>query len=108
MGNFGVGKVEDINISSNRIEINTNSDKDGLLFISDTYDPGWRVKIDGQDSEVIIADGAFKSVFVPAGEHQVVFRYKPKSFVYGLILSSISLVILVSSYLYFSLLSRKN
>lgn len=108
MGNFGVGKVEDISMSSNKIEISTNSDKDGLLFVSDTYDPGWRVKIDGQDAEVIVANGALKSVFVPEGEHQVIFKYRPKPFIYGLILSSTSFVILVCSYLYFSLSKKKN
>jgi len=106
--NFGVGKVNDINLRANTIEINTESDKNGLLFVSDTYDSGWQVEIDDQKSQVIIANGAFKSVLVPAGKHQVVFKYQPKSFVYGLILSSFAFVLLVFSYLYFSLFNKKN
>jgi len=41
------------------------------------------VQVDGQQTELYIADYAFRAVRVPAGQHRVEFVYAPSSFSIG-------------------------
>lgn len=67
----------------------------GLLVVTDPYTSGWVAQVDGADAEILIADHALRAVFVPAGEHIVVFTYRPMSFVVGMWISAASFCVLV-------------
>jgi len=71
------------------------SDRDGFLFVSDLFYPGWRAYIDGEESKVYRANYAFRAVFVPEGEHEIKFAYKPDSFFNGLKLTGLSVLSLL-------------
>jgi len=90
-----VGKAELLDHQPNKIEIKTNSSGNKLLFLSDNFYPGWRAKVDNQETEVYRANYAFRAIFVPQGEHKVVFFYHPDSFRWGAILSLASLGIVI-------------
>jgi uncharacterized membrane protein YfhO len=45
--------------------------------------------VDGERVEIYKADFLFRAVPVPAGEHLVEFKYRPKSFTIGVIFSMI-------------------
>ena len=64
----------------NKIQLETSSTGNSLLFISDNYYPEWRVKIDGATSKLLIADYSFRAVAVPKGEHKIEFEYYPEKF----------------------------
>lgn len=66
-----------------------------LLFLSDTYYPGWQAFIDGAETKIYRADHAFRAVYVPEGTHTVRFTFFPLSFKIGLIITMISLAITV-------------
>lgn len=87
------------------LEVKTN--KDGLLFVSDAYYPGWKTYIDGKETKVYRADFAFRAIEIPKGIHEVRYLYKPRSFFNGLIISIFSSVVVVSGMIYFSLKKRK-
>ena len=74
--------------------------KNNLLFISDTYYPQWKVKIDEKPATLLIADYAFRAVSVPKGNHSVTFFYDPKDFKIGLGLAGLGLIILFFSLFY--------
>lgn len=61
----------------NRVVIQTDSDTDGLLVLSDNYYPGWRVSIDGSPAQLFRANCAMRAVNVPAGRHVVSFAFVP-------------------------------
>jgi len=67
----------------------------GLLVLSDSYFPGWKAEVDGQERPIFRVNGTFRGVFVEPGDRQVVFKYEPASFRYGLILSLAGVVILL-------------
>ncbi len=69
------------------VRIQTRSAAAGLLVLSDRYDAGWRVAIDGQPAEALRANCLFRGVVVPAGEHVVRWTYRPASFVWGSVIS---------------------
>lgn len=88
------GSARIISYSPNEVKIETQSDKDAILFISDNYYPGWNAYIEGVSSKVYRTDYAFRSVVVPKGKHAVVFKYEPKVFYQGLYLTIVGILIL--------------
>lgn len=47
----------------------------GWLIYSDANLPTWEAYIDNQQTDIYTANYLFKSVFVPKGEHEVIFKY---------------------------------
>lgn len=89
---LGIKKIESLESSSkltlytpNKVIVTTQSNKDALLFLSDTYFPGWHAYVDGKETKIYRADYTFRAVVVPSGQHIVVFSYWPNSFVYGIV-----------------------
>jgi hypothetical protein len=91
----GGGQVLDISYEGpSEIRIRAQS-LGGYLVFLDSFYPGWRVLVNGQDREVLRANGLFKAVFLNPGIKQIVFAYQPHSFVWGLHISLISLCLVV-------------
>jgi hypothetical protein len=60
----------------------------GLLVIADTYYPGWRAWVDGEETPIYPANLLFRAVHLAAGTHTVVLRYQPLSFRLGMAVSA--------------------
>jgi hypothetical protein len=73
--------------SPDRVELQATAASDGLLVLSDVYDPGWTVTVDGKRAELYVVDGVVRGVTLPAGTHTVTFDYAPSELRYGLIVS---------------------
>lgn len=86
-GGHGVARVTEYAAES--IRIHTSADKDAWLVLSDTYYPGWTATVDGRPTTVLRGDVLFRVVPIPAGEHEVAFRFEPTSVKLG---AAISLV----------------
>ncbi len=76
----------------NKIVLSTISKSNMLLFISDTYFPGWKVSIDGENGKIYRADYSFRAVPVTKGKHEVIFYYYPEAFALGLKISLITVL----------------
>lgn len=90
----------------NRIEIEVYSDRPAILYLADCYYPDWKAYIDDEELEVILANGAFRAVAVPAGEHTVEFEFDSAVYSTSSMVSwaSILFVVIVSG---FSLYNRR-
>jgi hypothetical protein len=75
--------------------VSTASDVDGLLIVTDAHYPGWEAKLDGEPTEIYLADGYFRGVFVTAGEHEVTFSYEPASYGLGRAMSALGVLALL-------------
>jgi uncharacterized membrane protein YfhO len=73
--------------------MHTSTDGDAWLVLSDTYYPGWKAFVDGQQTPLLRGDVLFRAVPIPAGEHDVQLHFEPASVKVGL---AISLVVLGS------------
>ncbi len=80
------------NYTPNSVKIKTNSQGNNLLFLSDNFYPGWNAYIDGVKGSVYRADYTFRAVYVPKGEHEVVFKYEPNSVKIGIVITILSLI----------------
>jgi uncharacterized membrane protein YfhO len=63
------------------------------LVLSDTYYPGWRALVDGREQPLVRGDLLFRVVPVPAGQHEVVFRFEPTSIRVGLAITVVALLV---------------
>jgi uncharacterized membrane protein YfhO len=88
----GGSSVEVTHYSDDRVILDAKMDRDGVVVLTDTYYPGWKATVDGKPVPIHAADYAFRGVFVPRGEHTVVFEYDPVSFKAGVTLALLALV----------------
>ncbi|MCX6353712.1 MAG: YfhO family protein [Candidatus Aureabacteria bacterium] len=82
-GGAGKGSVSIALYTPNRIEMRASVPANRFLFISDIYYPGWETLIDGLKTKTYRADYAFRAVYLPAGEHTIVMRFRPRSVIAG-------------------------
>ena len=92
--------VKILEFNENNIRVNTFSESNAILILTDVFYPGWNVLIDGEPSEILRANGLVRAVIIPDGNHIVEFNYVPNSFWFGVVISIITAVILFSVYLY--------
>ncbi|TAH52437.1 MAG: hypothetical protein EYC68_06585 [Chloroflexota bacterium] len=86
------GTVHMEKYSGSEVILKTNASQAAYLVLTDTYSPGWIAQIDGQDTPIYRANGNFRAVLVPAGEHTVRFKYSPISFRVGSVLSLLAVI----------------
>ena len=72
------------------------ADEEGLLFTSIPFDNGWRAYIDGEEVTVDAFKDALISIKVPEGTHKIEFKFSPKGFAQGMIVSILSLLIIIA------------
>ncbi len=80
-----------------RYRIATSSAAPALLLLSETAYPGWRVTIDGERVDPLLAYTALQAVCLPAGEHDVVWHYVPVRFYGGAALSLLAALLLLAA-----------
>jgi O-antigen/teichoic acid export membrane protein len=85
-------EVRRIDYTPNQVTIQVLMADNGFLVLGDSYFPGWLATVDGQESKIYRADGNFRAVAVPAGEHKVIFKYSPLSFRLGLFTSTMAAI----------------
>lgn len=84
--------AEIVSYGAEEVVIQTRSQAEALLVLSDTAYPGWQATIDGVPTEIYTTNYLFRGVRVPAGEHKVRFVYAPTSWRRGGMLSGIALL----------------
>ena len=81
-------------LTNSRMEVRTSSKIANFLVTSDVYYPGWRARIDGQETVLYRANYALRGVLVPPGDHIVLFEYRPRSIQAGAVISLFSIFVL--------------
>ena len=66
------------------------TDQPGYLVLPDAYYPGWQATVDGQPEPIRRANYAFRTVYVPAGQHTVQFVFDPLIWKVGLVVSGLT------------------
>jgi len=87
--------LEFVSYEPGRIALQIDNPRDGWLYLAEKFAPGWYAAIDGVPTPIFRAFVAFEAVEVPAGEHEIVFEYRPRSIRAGAIVSLGCLIALV-------------
>jgi hypothetical protein len=84
----------------NSVTVSTSSPISGLVVLTDNDYPGWTATIDGKPTELYRADYTLRAVAVPAGEHIILFRYMPVTFIIGAIITGCGLFLSIVAIVY--------
>ncbi|NQU16847.1 MAG: YfhO family protein [Candidatus Saganbacteria bacterium] len=109
-GRMVLNKIDEVEIEkydSDEIILRVTSHKNQLLFLSDSFYPGWKAYINGKETEIHKANYRFRAIVVIPGKQQVVFRYEPFWFKLGAIIS-FSFCLLTLIFVVISLRLRTN
>lgn len=76
------------------VEIRATLKTPGLVILADQFFPGWELTVESAGSSkrqpILRTNRVLRGVVLPPGEHRLVYRYQPKSFYAGAILSSLA------------------
>lgn len=93
-----LGSIKQTAYSPNKLTYDFESGSDQFVVFSEVwYGPnlGWHVSIDGKETELVRANYVLRACQVPAGKHQIVLEFKPKSFSMGTTLSMICSLLII-------------
>jgi uncharacterized membrane protein YfhO len=81
-----------------------------LAVFSEIYYPkGWKITIDGKETEQIRANFVLRAIEIPAGKHTIEFKFEPEVVKTGssiALFSSIGMLVLLIGGIYFE--TKKN
>jgi hypothetical protein len=93
-----------------KYEASVNSASQLAVFSEIYYPKGWKSFIDGKETPHIQADFVLRGLVIPAGKHQIEFKFEPSSFYVGnkvSLASSILLLLAIGGYLFYSFKIKK-
>jgi hypothetical protein len=88
-----MGRTEVSVDTSSEIRLKVEASAPAYLLLTDTWYPGWRATVDENEVPIYRANLSFRALAVPAGHHQIVFRYQPESLRGGIQITVLSLVL---------------
>lgn len=92
-----------------KINATINVKEDSYLYTSIPYDEGWKIYIDGEESEIFaIGNDSLLTTTIKPGNHTVTFEYKPRGLTYGLAISLTTVAGICGYCLYQKLKKRKH
>ncbi|WP_296620249.1 YfhO family protein [Marivirga sp.] len=103
---YSKGSIKLESYAPNKLKYIADMQGDGLAIFSEIYYPkGWKAFIDGEETKILQANYVLRALEVPAGEHEIVFKFEPKAYYIGnkiMWVSSIILyIMLIGSIVYF-------
>lgn len=99
--------ISEVKINKNNISLMTNLNGNALLFLSQSYYPGWRAYIDGKETKVLRSNYIFQAIPLISGKHAINFHFDPISFKIGRLISVVTFVVLLFVYLRYTVITKK-
>lgn len=103
--------IELVSYQPNELVYKYSAQSEKLVVFSEIYYPaGWKCFVDGKESPYLRANYVLRAMTVPAGEHEIIFSFKPESFIVGnkvSLASSIILIILIAGYVVIKLVKKQ-
>lgn len=72
-----------VNDQPETVTLKVSAPAPGVTILADTFASGWRATLDGKSVPILRVNGLFRGVATPAGDHEIVFTYRPWSFYLG-------------------------
>ncbi len=94
-----IDRAEIIDYTPTRVEIDATAAQEGILVLGDQFYPGWRAYVDGKPTPIIQTNYVMRGVMLPAGDHQIIFKFQPTSLIVGASISAIGLLFVIIIFL---------
>ena len=82
--------IKQVYFDNDTIRYESNSNGNNLAVFSEIYYKDWNAYIDGKPAPIIKANYVLRALPVPAGKHNIEFRFEPKMLKLGWTLTTIS------------------
>lgn len=69
------GSISTIEKKNNFLKLAINVPEEQFLVFSQNYYPGWKAFIDGNEIPIYKVNTVHMGIFVPAGDHEILFKY---------------------------------
>lgn len=98
---FGVAaaagnRAEIVKYDLHEIGISAKVKAPAILVLSEIYYPaGWKAYVDGKESKIFKTNYLLRGLFLPAGDHQILFKFAPASYLAGEWITGIVLLLLL-------------
>ena len=75
----------------NKLTYKSNAATEQLAIFSEIYyAPGWQAYIDGKPTDHFRADWTLRAMRIPAGDHEIIFEFRPKAYILAANISAYS------------------
>ncbi len=88
----GAGRIEVLERGLRHRRLRVVTECPRLLVLAEVFYPGWTARVDGRRVTPVRANVAFSALWLAAGEHEVTWRYVPRAFYLGLLISGLTFV----------------
>jgi hypothetical protein len=107
-----VGYIKLVENKNDVIDYKFSAPSPQFAVFSEVYYPkGWNVFIDGTKANYVKTDYVLRGMYVPAGNHNIEFRFEPKSFYTGRLISIISNILvallIIATIVYYATRKKK-
>lgn len=93
--NLNKNTLQEIKLSTNKIQGKIQASNKSILFLSIPYTKGWQAYIDGKKVETFPVNTAFTGVVIDKGQHEVYLKYTTPFLHLGALISIIGILILL-------------
>ena len=85
---FGSAEILESDESADRVRARVRAGEGGaMLALNETALPGWQVRVDGNQADLVRANVIHWAVHIPAGDHTVDFKFTPPGLLAGTVLT---------------------
>lgn len=89
-------RISMIESKPNRLKYKSSSNTEGLVVMSEIfYNNGWEASVDRKEVPVYCADWTLRAIRVPAGEHEIEFKFIPHKYNTARTVASVTSAILL-------------
>jgi Bacterial membrane protein YfhO len=92
-----LGSAQIVDYDAEKVVVESSAARPALLVLTDSWFPGWKAEVDGEEVPVERVDYVIRGVPVPAGTSRVEFTYEPASWRTGWIVSLLALMTILGA-----------
>ncbi len=86
-------EIKNLVVSPQKTDFVAQSDQDSFIVVANSFDEGWKLKVDGVKQKIYQVNSALQGVKIEKGEHKYELFYYPAAFDYGLKLTIVGLAL---------------
>jgi hypothetical protein len=80
---------------NNEVVLKGTVNKPSLLVLTDNWQANWKAFVNDAQTDIILVDGTFRGVRVPAGQYEVRFHYQPRTLNAAILTSGIIIFLII-------------
>ena len=83
--------LENLRLGKNAVSGSISVEKQELLFLSIPFEPGWSASDNGNEAEILRANGGFSAILLEKGAHDIALSYETPGLAAGWAVSAVAL-----------------